>query len=233
MQRKVGRLSALAVSRLREPGFYADGGGLYLQITKASVRSWVFRYKAAKGERYHGLGPLHTVSLKEARDKALDCRKLRLAGIDPIEHRKTARHQAALEAARTMSFRQCAEAYIAAHSAGWRNPKHAKQWPATLQAYVYPVFGSLPVQAIDVALVIKVLEPIWTAKPETAGRIRGRIEAVLDWAAARGYRQGETLAGGKVSSKICYRTSPRSGGSSIVQHCRIASFPPSWPNCAC
>src|SRR5262249_26279470 len=95
---------------------------------------------------------------------------------------------------KAMTFKECAERYIASHKPGWRNPKHAKQWPSTLEAYVYPVFGQLPVQAIDVGLVMKAVEPIWTTKPETAGRVRGRIESVLDWAAARGYRQGENPA---------------------------------------
>jgi integrase len=93
-----------------------------------------------------------------------------------------------------MTFREGAETYIAAHKAGWKNPKHAAQWPATLATYVYPVFGDLPVQAIDTGLVMKALEPIWTAKPETATRVRGRIESVIDWATARGYRQGENPA---------------------------------------
>ena len=93
-----------------------------------------------------------------------------------------------------MTFAACAERYIASHKVGWRNPKHAAQWPATLGTYVYPVFGSLPVQAVDVGLVMKAIEPIWVQKPETAGRVRGRIERVLDWATARGYRQGENPA---------------------------------------
>jgi integrase len=93
-----------------------------------------------------------------------------------------------------MTFRECAEAYIAAHKAGWRNPKHAAQWPSTLETYVHPVFGALPVQAVDVGLVMKALEPIWQTKPETASRVRGRIEAALDWATARGYRKGENPA---------------------------------------
>jgi len=96
--------------------------------------------------------------------------------------------------AKTMTFRACAEAYINAHRSGWRNPKHAAQWPATLETYVYPHFGSLPVQAVDVGLVLKAVEPRWTEKPETASRVRGRIESVLDWATARGYRQGENPA---------------------------------------
>ena len=133
MRREIRRLGALDVSRLRkQPGLHADGGGLYLQVTKAGVASWLFRYKAARGERAMGLGPLHTVSLAKAREKALECRNLRLDGIDPIEHRKQARLVAMLDAARTMTFRECAEGYIAAHRDDWKNPKHAKQWPSTL-----------------------------------------------------------------------------------------------------
>jgi integrase len=119
---------------------------------------------------------------------------MRLDGIDPIEARRVTRNKVRLEAAQAMTFRQCAEAYIISHESGWRNARHAKQWPATLETYVYPVVGPLPVRAIDVSLVMKVLEPIWTLKPETASRVRGRIESVLDWAAARKFRQGENPA---------------------------------------
>jgi integrase len=98
------------------------------------------------------------------------------------------------ESAKGMTFKQCAEAYIKAHRAGWRNPRHAAQWPQTFEAYVYPVFGGLPVQTVDVGLVTKALEPIWTVKPETASRVRSRIENVLDWATARGHRRGENPA---------------------------------------
>jgi integrase len=146
-----------------------------------------------------GLGSLTTVGLSEARDAARECRRL-LAGtptippVDPIEHRRALRAEARIARAKAMSFRQCAEAYIATHQAGWRNPKHAAQWPATLVAYVYPVFGDLPVEAVDTGLVMKAPEPIWTTKPETASRVRGRIEAVLDWAKTAGYRHGENPA---------------------------------------
>jgi integrase len=102
--------------------------------------------------------------------------------------------QVKLDAAKAMTFTACAEHYIASHKVGWRNDKHAAQWPATLGAYVYPVFGGLPVQAVDVGLVMKAIEPIWTVKPETAGRVRGRIESILDWATTRGYRTGENPA---------------------------------------
>src|SRR5262249_16927980 len=112
----------------------------------------------------------------------------------PLEDRRAARTAAALEAAKSVTFEKAAESYITAHRAGWRNPKHASQWPTSLQTYVYPVLGNFPVSAIDTALVLKSVEPIWTTKPETASRVRGRIEAVLDWAATRGYRQGENPA---------------------------------------
>src|SRR5262249_38888009 len=126
--------------------------------------------------------------------KALDCRKARLEGRDPIEARKAARAAAQLDEARSITFRKCAEAYVVAHQAGWRSPKSLKQWEGTLDAYVYPIFGVLPVQMVDTALVMKAVEPLWAAKPETAGRVRGRIEAILDWAKARGYRGGENPA---------------------------------------
>lgn len=192
MARETARLSAVIVPKLKA-GMHADGGGLYLQV-KGGARTWVFRFMLHRRARDMGLGPLHTVSLAEARDKARECRKLLLEGIDPIEARKARQAEQRLAEATAMTFRECAEAYIAAHEASWKNPKHAKQWPSTLETYVYRVFGSLPVQAIDVGLVMKVLEPIWQAKPETASRVRGRIEAVLDWAKARGYRNGENPA---------------------------------------
>ena len=153
-----------------------------------------------------GLGPLAHYGLKEARLRALDARRLRHKGIDPIDARRTARSKAKLDAAKAITFKQCAEAYIKAHRAGWRNAKHAAQWDATLATYAEPIIGSLPVQAIDTALVMKVLkqevrdapdEPaaaLWTARPETASRLRGCIESVLDWASVRGYRDGENPA---------------------------------------
>jgi integrase len=149
------------------------------------------------GRKSHdmGLGSLSLVGLREARERSLQQRRsLRLDGIDPIEKRRAARQAAMIEAASAMTFKDCAEAYIAAHKAGWKNPKHAAQWPSTLGTYVYPIFGALPVQAVDVGLVTKAIEPIWAKKPETASRVRGRIESVLDWAKARGYRQGENPA---------------------------------------
>jgi integrase len=192
--RTIGKLTALKVARASEPGMYADGGGLYLQVVAGGGKSWIYRFMLNGRSREMGLGPLHTFGLAEARLKAADCRRLRHEGVDPIDARKAQRDELRLVAARERTFDDCALSYISAHKAGWRNAKHAAQWQSTLDTYAKPVFGSLPVQTVDTALVMKVLEPIWTVKPETAGRLRGRIEAVLDWATVRGYRRGENPA---------------------------------------
>ena len=189
-----GRLSSLKVTRAREPGMFADGDGLYLQVTRANARSWIFRYFRNGKSHEMGLGSLKAVGLAAARLKATECRGLLADGIDPISARDAERAQRAVEDARAITFDHCADAFIKAHASGWKNQKHIAQWKATLRTYASPVFGSLPVQAVDVALVMKVLEPIWTTKPETAGRVRGRIELVLNWAKARGYRTGENPA---------------------------------------
>jgi len=175
-------------------GYYNDGGGLYLRVAVGGSKSWVFRFKADGRPREMGLGPVATLGLKEAREKAREARQLRLEGIDPIDQRQAHRATARAQVRRVMTFRQCAEAYIAAHQDSWKNPKHRTQWPNSLAAYVYPVFGDIPVDAIDLDLVVKALEPIWKTKTETASRVRGRIEAVLDWAAVRRFRQGDNPA---------------------------------------
>jgi integrase len=199
MGRQINRLNALRVEKLRKPGLYPDGNGVYLQVTLGvdaqPRKSWLFRFRMqGRRERRMGLGAFPDVSLQQARDKASQARKLCQDGIDPVEARKAARAASALGDARSMTFDQCAKAYITAHRAGWRNVKHAAQWTTTLATYASPVFGALPVQAIDVALVTKALERIWNTKPETASRVRGRMESVLDWAKARGYRNGENPA---------------------------------------
>ena len=198
MAQFVGRLTALKVLKVKKPGMYADGAGLYLQVTgdgdKHVAKSWIYRFTLGGRAREMGLGSLSTFGLAEARIKATECRRLTYEGIDPIEARRSARARVALDAAKTLTFKACAEQYIAAHGAGWRNAKHAAQWGSTLKTYAEPVIGSLPVQNIDTALMMKILEPVWSKKPETAGRLRGRIESVLDWATARGYRVGENPA---------------------------------------
>ena len=194
MPRAINRLSPMKVTKTTEPGLYGDGGGLYLQITKAGVKSWLFRYMLNGKARGMGLGPLHTIGLAEARALALDCRRKLLDGTDPIDSRNAERTAQRVAAANEMTFEQCATTYIDAHRASWKNAKHADQWTSTLKTYAYPVFDSVPVSAIDTALVMKVLEPIWTTKTETASRLRGRIESVLDWATVRGYRSGDNPA---------------------------------------
>ncbi len=194
MARRLNKLTALAVEKKKEPGRYADGGGLYLQIGPSGSKSWLYRYTVDGQAREMGLGSLNAVSLSDARTKAADCRKARDRGLDPILARKADQAAARLSAAKSISFKECAEAYVDAHQATWRNAKHADQWRTTLRTYAEPTFGDLPVQDIDLTLVLKVLEPIWNAKPETATRLRGRIEAVLNWATVRGYRQGDNPA---------------------------------------
>ena len=194
MARQQQRLSALQVTKLAKPGLYGDGGGLTLQITTTGAKSWLFRYMVAGKPFGMGLGPTHTVGLAEARQKALDARKLLIDGISPLAAKKQNQIAAALAAAKMMSFDQCAEAYILAHKAGWKNAKHGDQWTNTLNTYASPVFGHLPVAEIDTGLVVKCLAPIWESKTETASRVRGRIESVLGWATTSGYRTGENPA---------------------------------------
>ena len=136
MARVVGKLTALDVSRAKKRGYYGDGGGLYLLVGPSGAKSWVFRFREAGRLREMGLGPLHTIGLAEARQKAQACRKARLDGRDPIEARRAERMAARLDAAKAMTFRECAEAYVRSHKVGWRNPKHAAQWSSTLSAYV-------------------------------------------------------------------------------------------------
>ena len=194
MARKTKQLSAITVDRLKTKGLYHDGAGLYLRVTDNGGKFWSFRFMLNGKAREMGLGPLHALSLSEARQRASECRKMITEGKDPIGSRDAVKAQAVLAAAKEKTFKECAEAYIDAHKAGWRNPKHIQQWGNTLKTYVYPVFGHIAVHEVDVTLVTKALEPIWKAKTETASRLRGRIEVVLDWARARGYRSGENPA---------------------------------------
>jgi integrase len=194
MARAGNRLSAVKVTKATKPGFLCDGHGLYLRIGPTGAKSWVFRYRRNGKLHDLGLGPLHTVSLANARAKALDLRRQRLDGVDPLTAKREAAVKARVAGAKVMTFRQCADAYILAHRAGWRNSTHAYQWTATLATYVHPIFGEIAVHMVDVGLVMKAIEPIWTTKPETASRVRGRIESVIDWATARGHRKGENPA---------------------------------------
>lgn len=200
MPRKLSNaLTPLAVKNAK-PGRHADGGGLHLLVKDSGARSWVYRFTLKGKSRDIGLGAAGPggVSLATARDLAAALRLSVKAGIDPLQERQQeavdalAAAQAAAVAG--ISFRAVAEAYIAANEASWKNDKHRQQWRNTLASYVYPVIGELPVADIETGHVMQVLEPIWQAKPETASRIRGRIETVLSAAKARGYRSGENPA---------------------------------------
>jgi integrase len=194
MARSLNLLSAKEVANKRKRGYYADGGGLYLRVSSSGTKSWMFRYRKAGKLRDMGIGPLHAVSLAEARRRAAEQRTLLADGQDPIEQRKAVREQQALETAKAISFSECARRYIKFRESSWKNAKHATQWTNTLHTYCGPVFGDLPVAAVDTALVHKVLDPIWSEKRETARRLRSRIESVLDWATVRGFRKGDNPA---------------------------------------
>ena len=194
MPRAAKRLTTVNVNALREPGLFADGDGLYLQITPTGAKSWVYRYKSNGRARDMGLGPVSAVSLARAREKAADCRRRRSEGKDPLEERRAAAAAGRAAEAQRTTFREAAEQMLGAHEAGWRNPKHRQQWRNSLVNYVYPVIGDISVAAVSKSLVLKILEPLWRTKPETATRVRGRIERVLDAAKVRGQRDGENPA---------------------------------------
>jgi integrase len=190
MAREIHRLTPARV-RSNKLGRHADGGGLYLDVSAGSNgsinKSWIFRYADNGRQHEMGLGSLQTVSLAEAREKALECRKLRLENVDPLEHKRAQRAARALDGARKVrTFQQCAKEYLDQFDGGWKSRKHHRQWHQTLQDYILPVLGPLDVNAINTELVLQILRPIWTTKPETASRIRGRVETVLDFAGRNG-----------------------------------------------
>ena len=193
---KVNQLSDLKVKRAK-PGMYGDGSNLWLQVTgnpANAAKSWLFRYTRDGKQKYMGLGAYPDVGLREAREKAVEARRVLREGKDPLRERQAQKVAAALEAAKDMTFQQCAERYIEAHRDGWKNPKHVEQWENSLKRYAYPVLGKHSVQLIDTGLVLEVVEPIWKTKTETASRVRSRIENILSWATARELRQGDNPA---------------------------------------
>ncbi len=185
--RSLGRLSVLKIKSITEPGRHCDGGGLYLQISKGGARSWIFRYQIGGRVRDMGLGSTTVFGLADAREFAGQCRRQVASERDPVEERLRAKRAKLLEQASAVTFEQCARQLIEAKRPSWRNAKHAAQWLSTLQAYAFPHFGKLAVGAVNTGLVLKALEPIWQSKNQTAGRVRERIEAVLDAAKARGW----------------------------------------------
>ncbi|MGF6230515.1 integrase [Inquilinus ginsengisoli] len=183
------KLSAVQVRRLKEPGRYSDGNGLYLQVRSAEQKSYLFRYMRNGNAHWMGLGPADILDLKDAREKARGMRRLLLDGIDPLEHKRAERAKAVADAAKVVTFKEAAKRYIAKFEPTWKNPKHRQQWKNTLEQYAYPAIGALDVAAIDTPAVRRVItDEFWTRVPETASRLRGRLETVLDYAAAENWR---------------------------------------------
>lgn len=187
MAREVNKLNAARIATLTKPGRYNDGDGLYLQVSRWGTKAWLYRFEFEGKARQMGLGDVRTFTLAEARQRSKDARKLLADGIDPINHRKG-------DAGKRVTFWEAAERYIKSKRDEWKNVKHAGQWTATLETYAKPTIGELNVAEIETSHIINILEPIWKKKTETASRLRGRIESVLDWATAREFRQGDNPA---------------------------------------
>jgi integrase len=233
MPKKVSNALTPLTVKNAKPGSYADGGGLRLVVKETGARSWVYRYMLKGRSRDIGLGPAAgpgTVALAKARDLADDLRREVKAGIDPLDQREqlVAEEAAAAQAAAIagITFKASAEAYIAAHEESWRNDKHRQQWRNTLNTYVYPTMGDIPVADIDTAHVMAVLEPIWRAKPETASRVRGRLETILDAARARGHRSGENPARwrGHVAQMLPARSQLTRGHHKAMPYVEVPAF---------
>lgn len=193
------KLSPKKVENEKVAGLYGDGAGLWLKVTPMGSKSWIMRYTSGGRERWAGLGPWPDVSLADARELAADFRKKVRAGIDPLEEKREEKEATRAASAKAVTFDWCAEQYISAHRAGWKNAKHVDQWRNTLATYASPDIGAMDVAKLDTGHIIKILtkDELWTAKPETASRLRGRIESVIAWATARKFRYGENPAAWK------------------------------------
>ena len=194
MARKTNRLTAIDVAKQDKPGYYCDGGGLYLQVSKSGSKSWIMRYTMAGKPVEMGLGSYQTFTLADARKRATAQRKLLTDGINPLETKRSDQLIRRMAEASIITFDKAATAYIDSNSPAWRNEKHGDQWRNTIATYASPVIGKLPVSKVDTAHVLRILTPIWLTKTETAVRLRGRIEKILDWAKAQGYRTGDNPA---------------------------------------
>jgi integrase len=194
---KIAReLSALEVSRLSDSGHHAVGGvtGLYLYVNDANARSWVLRMMIGSKRRHVGIGGYPTVTLAQAKEKARQLRENVIRGIDPVEQRKAVASKLKAEQAAAITFKKAVVGYLETHGDVWKNAKHRAQWQSTLETYAYPFIADILVRDVCVEHVLSVLTPIWKVKNETASRVRGRIESVLDWSAARNYRSGDNPA---------------------------------------
>jgi integrase len=220
-------LTVKKIGRLTEPGRYGDGHGLYLQVVNRNNRSWIFRWERGGHEHWMGLGPLHTFNLDQARERAREARQKIRDGIDPLQARREAEATARLASAKAMSFAEAAEQFVAQNESGWSNAKHRRQVMGTLRTFAFPIIGALPVAGIDTGLVLRVLEqpvaaergnpagPFWIARPETASRVRGRVEAVLAWATVRGHRSGDNPAAWR---NHLDQVLPKQGRAARVEH---------------
>jgi integrase len=191
---RLHKLNSIKVNTLREPGLYSDGGCLHLRVAPGGSKQWVFRYSLGHRTRDYGVGPFPTLSLADARDRAHALRKLLLDKIDPIEQRRRERAVAQVGEAKHITFDAAAKTYIAEHERSWRSVRTHSEWVNTLTAYASPVFGKLPVSAIDTSLIVRALKPLWIERQTVGQRLRGRIESILDWATAMGYRVGDNPA---------------------------------------
>jgi hypothetical protein len=221
----MGKLNSAKLRTLTMPAVYGDGAGLYLQVRSAEHRSWIYRFSLHGKAHWMGLGAFADVGLAEAREAAAAARKQARRGIDPIAARKS--KAAVKRAAGCNTFGQVTEAYIAAHEASWRNAKHRQQWRNTLATYAEPLLGEMPVASVDVGAVMRVLEPIWRAKPETASRLRGRIESVLDFATVRGWRTGENPASWR--GHLDHLLPARSKLAKVAHHAALPGARPTRP----
>jgi integrase len=190
----MGSLSVKKIEHLKKVGYHADGDNLYLQVTSSNAKSWIFRFSFDGKRREMGIGPYPEITLEKARESAIELRRLVKAGTDPIEQRKADQVAKRAERNNAVTFAYCAKQYIESHRHGWKNVKHAQQWENTLEQYAYPVIGETIIKDVDTALIMRVLQPIWLTKNETAGRLRGRLENILDWAAVQGFRSVENPA---------------------------------------
>jgi integrase len=182
------------LAKLTKRGRYAVGNNVYLQISEWGTRSWLLRYRTDGRATHMGLGPYDLLTLAEARERGHQARRQLLDGVDPLKAKRAAKRQRTLDLVHAKTFKECALAYITAHEASWRGDHSRHQWSASLESYAYPKIGTLSVADVDLACVLSVVEPIWTLVPETARRVRNRVELILDWATARGLRSGDNPA---------------------------------------
>jgi integrase len=187
MAKEVNKLDVLSVAKQTKRGRFADGNGLYLQVTPTGNKSWLFRYMREGMAREMGLGSITALTLKDARKKASELRTQMLDGKDPLGEREAKATAIKKAKAKSKTFSECVDLYLARKT--FNNAKHGKQWRSTLETYAYPHLGDLPVSVIDISDIKEVLDPIWKAKTETASRLQGRIKSVIDFAIVSGYRE--------------------------------------------